>query len=416
VAVGSELLTPHFVDTNSLYLTERLNALGFEVTFKTIVGDNAASLSQRVKQALRCSGLVIVGGGLGPTSDDRTREAVAAALGRKLVFRKDLLLRIGERFRRRNIPMPANNRKQAYLIHGATALPNSSGTAAGQWIEVGKKILVLLPGPPHELRAMFEDSVFPRLEKARRGFLVRRVFKTVGLTESQVEALIADLYPKGDERDITILASPGQIEIHLTSFSPHSRLDAERRLRLIEKRLRLRLGANIFSSSGELLEEVVGRLLKDKKKTLAVAESCSGGLLSHRLTNVPGSSDYFLEGQVAYSNSAKIHRLGVRYPLVKTRGAVSAPVARGMARGIRRLARSDFGLSITGIAGPAGGSLEKPVGLVYIGFARAGGSEVVENMFLGNRELVKIQSTQKALDMLRRHLLQKDGRRKGEDR
>lgn len=412
LAVGSELLTPYYIDTNSLYLTERLNELGFEVSFKTIVGDDTAALCLRVRQALRHSGLVILSGGLGPTGDDRTREAVAAAVQRKLVFQEDLLRRIEERFQRRNMPMPATNRKQAYLIRGAGALPNNNGTAAGQWVDIGKKTLILLPGPPHELRAMFEDSVYPRLEKARRGYLVRRVFKTVGLTESQVETLIADLYPEGDDSDITVLASPGQIEVHLTSFSPRSRPDSERRLRPVEKELLRRLGANVFSQSGELLEEVVGRLLKNKNKTLAVAESCSGGLLSHRLTNVPGSSDYFLEGVVAYSNAAKVDRLGVRSSLIEAHGAVSAPVALAMARGIRRRARSDLGLSITGIAGPAGGSPGKPVGLVYIGLAWAGGGEVVKNLFLGNRELVKIQSTQKALDILRRRLPQNDIPRK----
>jgi nicotinamide-nucleotide amidase len=414
LAVGSELLTPHHMDTNSLYLTERLNELGFEVSFKTVVGDDIAAIGQRVKQALRRSALVILGGGLGPTGDDRTREAVAAALKRTLVLRKDLLGRIEDRFRRRGIPMPATNRKQAYLIRGATVLPNDNGTASGQWVQIGEKALVLLPGPPHELRAMFEDSVFPRLEKERRGYLVRHVFKTAGLTESQVEAQIANLYPKGGQRDITVLAAPGQIEVHLTSFSPRSRLDAERRLRPIEKELRRRLAVNIFTQSGERLEEVVGRLLKDKNKTLAVAESCSGGLLSHRLTNVPGSSDYFLEAVVAYSNAAKVNLLGVRNSLIRANGAVSVPVALAMARGIRRRARSDFGLSITGIAGPAGGSAEKPVGLVYIGLAWAGGGEVVKNLFLGNRELVKNQSAQKALDVLRRYLLQNDFPRKGD--
>jgi nicotinamide-nucleotide amidase len=413
LAVGAELLTPQRVDTNSLYLTERLNELGYEVSCKTVVGDDVAAIGQRVRQALNHSVLVILSGGLGPTGDDRTREAVATALRRKLVFRRDLLRRIEERFQRRGIAMPATNRKQAYLIHGAVALPNNNGTAAGQWIRIGEKALVLLPGPPHELRAMFEDSVYPRLQESRRGYLVRRVFKTTGLTESQVETEIADLYPDGDDRDTTILAAPGQIEVHLTSFSPRSRLDAERRLRPIEKELRRRLAGNIFSHSGELLEEVVGLLLKGKNETLAVAESCSGGLLSHRLTNVPGSSDYFLEGVVAYSNAAKVARLGIRNSLIRTHGAVSAPVALAMAAGIRRRARSDYGLSITGIAGPAGSTPEKPVGLVYIGLTWAGGSEVVKNLFLGNRELIKSQSTQKALDMLRRRLLQNDLPRKG---
>ena len=411
IAIGSELLTPYYQDTDSLYLTQRLNELGFDVAFKTIVGDDVDDLCLRINEALEHSDLVLAVGGLGPTGDDRTRDAFAAALDRKLVLSESILSRIEERFKRRRIPMPAPNRKQAYLLQGADALVNKVGTAPGQWLEAGRKTIVLLPGPPGELKSMFEESVSPRLAAKRPGYLVRLVLKIAGLTESQVEVLVGDLYPKRPDLRITILASPGQIEIHLTSFSSSSVAEAERKIRSLKKKVLSRLKNNVFSESGEDLEEVVGNLLKKNKQTLAVAESCSGGLLSHRLTNRPGSSDYFLEAVVTYSNTAKTDLLAVSPSLIRTHGAVSPLAARAMARGIRTRARADYGLAITGIAGPTGGTPEKPVGLVFVALAWDGGTAVWKSLFLGKRKQVKFQSTQKALDMLRRHLLQQ--RQKG---
>jgi len=407
IAIGSELLTPYYQDTNSLYLIQRLNELGFDVAFKTIVGDDVGDLRLRIKEALEQSDLILAVGGLGPTGDDRTREAFAAVLNRKLILSEDILRRIEERFKRRRIPMPAPNRKQAYLIQGADALLNKSGTAPGQWLEAGRKTIVLLPGPPGELKSMFEESVWPRLAAKRQGYLARQVLKIAGLTESQVEMLVGDLYPKRPDVRITILASPGQIEIHLTSFSSSGAAKAERKIQRLKKKLRIRLKNNVFSESGEDLEEVVGNLLQKNKQTLAAAESCSGGLLSHRLTNRPGSSDYFLEAVVTYSNAAKTDLLAVSPSLIRTHGAVSSLVARAMARGIRERAQTDYGLAITGIAGPTGGTLEKPVGLVFVALAWDGGTAVWKSLFLGKRKQIKFQSTQKALDMLRRHLLQR---------
>jgi nicotinamide-nucleotide amidase len=407
IAVGSELLTPYFQDTNSLYLSARLNDLGWTVAFKTIVGDDKEDLCWQLREALRRTELVMVMGGLGPTGDDVTREAVALALGRELILHRDILERIEDRFRRRQLSMPKANRKQALVIRGATVLPNKYGTAPGQLIRVGGKKVVLLPGPAHELKPMCEDSVWPALGKEGGGFLSRAVLKVTGLTESMVEALISDLYPKRADLGLTILASPGQIEIHLSAFSAESRFLAETKLRRLKSRLLRRLRNHVFSDSGESLEEIVGQLLKKQKKTLAVAESCSGGLISHRLTNVPGSSDYFLEGAIAYSNSAKIDLLAVPPELIEAHGAVSSPVARAMASGIRKRARADLGLSVTGIAGPTGGSLDKPVGLVFTALAWPGGTRLQKSLFPGKREQVKLQSAQKALDMVRRHLLQK---------
>ena len=407
IAVGSELLTPHFQDTNSLYLSARLNDLGWAVVFKTIVGDNEENLCSRIREALRHTELVIVMGGLGPTGDDITREAVAVALGRDLVLQKDVLEKIEDRFRKRHLPMSKANRKQALIIRGARVLPNKNGTAPGQLISVRGKKVVLLPGPPHELKPMCEESVWPLIGKEQGGYLARAALKVTGLTESMVESLISDLYPKRADLGLTILASPGQIEVHLNAFSEASRASAENKLRRLESRLKRRLRNRVFSAAGESLEEVVGTLLRKQRKTLAVAESCTGGLISHRLTNVPGSSEYFLEGAVVYSNAAKIDLLAVPPELIEAHGAVSFPVARAMASGIRRRARADLGLAVTGIAGPTGGSTDKPVGLVFTALAWLGGTEVQKNLFLGRREQVKLQSAQKALDMVRRHLLHK---------
>lgn len=407
IAVGSELLTPHFQDTNSLYLSTRLNDLGWTVAFKTIVGDDEEDLSRQLREALRRTDLVMVMGGLGPTGDDVTREAVALALGRDLILHRDVLERIEDRFRRRQLPMPKANRKQAFIIRGATVLPNNNGTAPGQLIKVGMKKVVLLPGPAHELKPMCEESVWPVLEMEGGGHIIRAVLKATGLTESMAEELISDLYPERADLGLTILASPGQIELHLSAFSAGSRTSAENRLRRLKLKLEKRLRKNIFSEGGESLEEVVARLLKKQKKTLAVAESCTGGLISHRLTNVPGSSEYFLEGTVTYSNAAKIELLAVPPGLIEAWGAVSSPVARAMASGIRKRARANFGLAVTGIAGPTGGTPDKPVGLVFTALAWPGGTDVQKSLFPGRREQVKLQSAQKALDMVRRHLLRK---------
>lgn len=405
MAVGSELLTPHFQDTNSLYLTQRLNELGMEVTFKSIVGDDWDDLTHCIEEAVSRVSLVMAMGGLGPTHDDRTREAFAHVLGRKLVFKEELLQKIRERFKRRRLAMPAVNKKQAYIIEGAEILENRNGTAPGLWLEEESKIMILLPGPPQELKPMFEKFVWPKLQKLRTEYTSRLVLKTTGLTESKIESLISPLYPKVANLKLTTLAYPGQIEIHINSRSKKGQAEANKRLEKFKKPILLRLKDHVFSTSGEEHEEVVAKLLKANKKSLAVAESCTGGFIAHRLTNVPGSSDYFLQGVVAYSNEAKICQLDVPPDMIEKHGAVSAQVAEAMAVGVKKKADSNLGLAVTGIAGPSGGTPEKPVGLVYVALAWEGGSEVTKNLFLGEREAIKFQSSQKALDMLRRHLL-----------
>lgn len=403
MAIGSELLTPLFQDTNSLYLTQRLNELGLDVSFKTIVGDDWEELVLCIEEALSRSDLTIAMGGLGPTRDDRTREAFAYVLDRKLLFKKELLEKIRERFRRRGLKMPDINKKQAYVIEGAEALPNSNGTAPGLWLETEQKTVILLPGPPQELKPMFDDYAWPKLQKRRTEYVSRTVLKTTGLTESEIESLIFDLYPKSPDIKITTLAYPGQIEIHLTARSKESQKKAVGKLEKLKEAILQRLQDYVFSHQGQELEEVMGNLLKRNKKTLAVAESCTGGLVGHRITNVPRSSDYFLQGVIAYSNEAKTSLLDVPSDLIESDGAVSYQVAQAMAAGVRKRAKADLGVGITGIAGPSGGTKEKPVGLVYIALAWEEGSEVSKNLFLGQREAIKFQSSQKALDMVRRY-------------
>jgi nicotinamide-nucleotide amidase len=405
LAVGSELLTPFFQDTNSLYLTQRLNDLGLAVSLKTIVGDERENLLLCIKNALLHSDILLVMGGLGPTEDDITREVMAEALGRRLIYRDDIFQKIEARFKRRGMAMPVTNKKQAYILEGADVLENKNGTAPGLWLEEGRTRIALLPGPPLELKPMFEETVWPRLESLQRGFTSRRVLKIAGLTESEVETLIAGLYPRGPECGLTILAAPGQIELHLYAFSQDASSQAAKNIEELEGKILARLKDSVFSTSGEELEEVVGRLLGKRGLTLATAESCTGGLLGHRLTNVPGSSAYFLEGFITYSNSAKISDLDVPEKLIQAHGAVSAEVARAMAVGVRQKTGASCGLAVTGIAGPTGGTAEKPVGLVYTALAWDDGVDVAKNIFLGNRKQIKFQSSQKALDMLRKHLL-----------
>ena len=405
IAVGDELLTPHYQDTNSLYITQRLNDLGMEINFKSIVGDSRDDLADCISSSLVRSDIIFLIGGLGPTEDDRTREVVAATLGKKLILKEQILIRIKQRFERRGFEMPSVNNKQAYIIEGSSVLENKHGTAPGLWLEASGKLLILLPGPPHEIKPMFENYVWPRFLEFQKQFVGRRVLKISGLTESKVDSLLLDIYPLQPSVKLTTLAYPGQIELHLFSRSLESHKKADETLDELEHDLQKRLGENIFSSSGEELEEVIGTFLRQAQKTLSIAESCTCGLLGHRITNVSGSSDYFQQGVLTYSNDSKVQLLGIPYDLILQHGAVSHEVAEAMAIGIMKRSGSDIGLSITGIAGPNGGSPEKPVGLVYVGLAWENELEVAKNIFLGNREVIKSQSSQKALDMLRRHLL-----------
>jgi nicotinamide-nucleotide amidase len=404
IAVGSELLTPQHTDTNSLYLTERLNQLGILVRFKSIVGDSREDLEAMLRAAMARSPLIVLTGGLGPTEDDLTREVVAQVLARPLHEIPELRQRLMERYARLGRPMPENNLRQAQVPEGADWLENRNGTAPGIWIEEKDHILVLLPGPPRELEPLFDATCVPRLERRASGSPVKtRVYKVVGLPESEVDQMIAPLYRPYANPSTTILASLGSIEVHLRARAATDR-EAEARLAELGDKIELALGDHVYSSKGESLEEIVGMYLVMRQKTVAVAESCTGGLLAERLTRVSGSSSYFLGGAVCYTNEMKTRWAGVPADLIKTHGAVSKPVAQSLAEGVRTRAGASIGVGITGIAGPTGGTDGKPVGLVFVALADERGTQVREFHFPGSRDRVRHWATQMALEMVRRRI------------
>ena len=409
IAVGSELLTPHRQDTNSLYLTEKLNELGVEVRFKSVVGDSREDLSAAAKMAMRRSDVIIVMGGLGPTEDDLTREAVADALGLKLQRDSAVLTKLEERFAKRGYKMSPNNAKQADILSGATVLPNPAGSAPGQWIS-GKydgteRILMLLPGPPHELKAIFEGECVPRLRaKVPLLHIAIRVLKIAMMPESQVDARVAPIYKTYSDVQTTILAGAGEIQLHLRCRK-ESQAAAEARVEALAEKIENELGDAVFSRKNESLEQIVSYLLQMRGMTLAVAESCTGGLLAERITSLSGSSRYFLGGAIVYSNELKTQFANVPKALIQKQGAVSREVAHAMAEGIRQRCLSSYGIGITGVAGPTGGTEQKPVGLVYVALAGEEGTQVVERNFPGDRKRIRWFATQQALEMIRRALL-----------
>jgi nicotinamide-nucleotide amidase len=407
IAVGSELLTPEKTDTNSLWLTEKLNDIGVGVMLKTIVGDDSARLEETIRDAVKRSEIVISTGGLGPTEDDLTRQVSAKAVSRELVYHRELEDHLRERFRLWGREMPEINRRQAYVIEGAKVLPNPNGSAVGMMLEDNGKFLVVLPGPPRELKPMFENHVLARLTEAAGDVLVRRrLLRVSGMGESAVDEKIAPIYMSYPSVQTSILFTRTEIEIHLAARS-ESEPEAESLLDELSQKLADALGPALFSRRGETMEETVGGLLRAKRQTLSVAESCTGGLLAMRLTDVPGSSEYFMEGAVTYSNEAKMRRLGVSAEILESNGAVSAQTAEAMASGMREKSSTDFAIAVTGVAGPGGGSEEKPVGTVFIGYADNEQSKSVKFVFPGDRELIRWRSSQAALDYLRRQLLHK---------
>ncbi len=406
IAVGSELLTPYRQDTNSKEIARLLMDLGIKVGSITIVPDNDEEIARAVKSAMGRGQLVIITGGLGPTADDRTREGISKALKLDLEFNEEIHQWLKERFKQLNKKEPPDNlARMAFVPRGAEIIPNTVGAAPGLWIEVeGKDLRVLaLPGPPAEWKPMME-AMRERLEALGRKDVERRVLRVAGLREAEVEERISPFITGVKNPSVTILASPEDVQLHIIAVSR----DPEEARRLVEEmveKFKEVLGDNIYSLEDEPLEKVVGDLLRARGKTLAVAESCSGGLLSHRITNIPGSSDYFLLGAVTYSNEAKVKVLGVNPQDLEEHGAVSQEVAAQMAEGVKKLAGSHFGIGITGIAGPGGGTPQKPVGLVYIALSWEGGTEVHRKRFWGTRLQIKTYSTTHALDMLRRRLI-----------
>jgi len=410
IAIGSELLTPYRLDTNSLFLTDGLNQVGMRVVHKAVVGDSLDDMRASFRQALDRADLIVACGGLGPTDDDRTREAVADLLGRKLELNQGVLRHIQELFRRFGRVMPEINRRQAMVPEGATVIPNPRGSAPGLWIEASGHILILLPGVPSELRAMFEQEVRPRLTRLGHDErLFTRDLRITGLPESEVEQRVSPLYALYPDTETTILASPPGIQLHPRVWS-RDPAKANQILDEMVKRMALALGEHLYSTAGETLEEVVARALTENRATIAVAESCTGGLLAERLTNIPGSSSYFLGGVVCYSNELKSALVNVPAELIESKGAVSPEVALALAEGIRKTTGATIGVGVTGIAGPGGGTPEKPVGLVHIGIADERGPRERRFQFPGDRERIRMHASQTALDSVRRYFLYPRGR------
>ena len=409
IAVGTELLTPHRQDTNSLFLTSRLNELGIDVIFKTIVGDRRAQLAGEVRVALSRADVVITIGGLGPTEDDVTRAAVADALGIRLRRNPDIVGALYARFAARRALMTENNARQADVLDGSVILENSCGTAPGQWLDTvygeHRKLVILLPGPPQEAKAMFDLECMERLRAvAPKRSIATRTLKAAMIGESQADARIAPIYGHYHDVETTILAHTGDLTIHLACGKSAMEM-ARQRVDELAGKIEEELDEFIYSSQGESLEQIVLDYLGMRGATLAVAESCTGGLISERLTSISGSSRSFLGGAVVYNNALKTSLAGVPQTVLQEHGAVSRETATALAEGIRSKTAATYGIGVTGIAGPGGGSDEKPVGLVYVAVSNGKHTSVVEQRFAGGREAIRFRASQQALDMVRRQLM-----------
>lgn len=410
IAVGSELLTPAKIDTNSLFITEQLNILGIDVKAKAVVGDERAQLEHVFRSFLARADLVVFCGGLGPTDDDLTREAVASVLDRPLAEDEAITAHLRARFASRNLPMPMpeSNRRQAMVPLGGRVIPNPKGSAPGLWIDHDDRLVLLLPGPPRELRPMLSELREGPLKARSAGVsLLRRVVRVAGRIESHVDEAMHPLYQEWERATppiaATILAVLGSIELHISTRAA-SREAAAIALESAVAQTVAILGADVYSTDGRLLEAVVGDLLVERGLRIGVAESCTGGLIASRLTDISGSSRYVDQAVVVYSNEAKTELLGVPPDLLREHGAVSEPAALAMAQGIKARARAGVGVGVTGIAGPTGGTPEKPVGTVVVSAVTDAESRVRTFRFFGEREQVKFQASQAALDMVRRML------------
>jgi nicotinamide-nucleotide amidase len=404
VAIGSEMLGPLRQDTNSLWLSARLEELGLPVVRKSVVGDDPALLAEELSFVTRSVRYVFTTGGLGPTADDVTVAAVAAWLGARLERDEAFLEKMRLRFARRGFEMPACNAKQADFIVGAKVLENPRGTAPGFWVARGGVEIIILPGVPSEMREIMESSVLPVLRERASGVVGRRrVLRIAGMGESAVEELVAPVYAKWKDDPVTILASPGEVQLHLAVRGAPAA--AEAKLAAMEADFREVLGPRIFGEDAEDLARVVGRLLRESRRTLALAESCTGGMVASLVTDVPGSSEYFLGSVVTYANAAKEDLLGVDPAILRASGAVSEETALAMARGAQARFDADVAVAVTGIAGPDGGSAEKPVGTVHFGLAARGGAAIGKRrLFGGDRSVIRRAASVQALELLRRYL------------
>ena len=408
VSTGTELLLGETLNTSAHYVTGKLSALGIEVDYHTTVGDNPERLEQVLRQAIERTDLLITTGGLGPTVDDLTKELVAKVLDIKMELDPSSLEQIKQFFGRRKAPMPMSNEKQAYFPKDSKILPNPIGTAPGAIIEKNGKTVIILPGPPFEMQPMFDTYAWPELQRIADPQAERmheRVLKVFGMGESAIEEVLTDLMSLPN-LSMALLAKRAEMHIRLVvRNSNKASEEAEEVLKRVEEEIRRRLGTKVFGSDQETMIGIVGQLLKIEQRTIATAESCTGGLLGAALTQEPGSSEFYLGGVVSYSNSLKQGLLGVSEESLNKYGAVSEEVAKEMAEGIRLKAGSDLGISTTGIAGPEGGSDQKPVGLVYVGLATPEGVHVEKIQLYGERESVRQLTVQAALNKVRVHML-----------
>ncbi len=404
IAVGTELLLGNIVNTNAQYLSQKLADLGIDVFYHVAVGDNLQRLSDTIRQGLQRSELIITSGGLGPTVDDLTKEGVADALGIKLLPDEASIRKIEGLFKAMGRPMTENNIKQGYIPEGASVLENDNGTAPGVLIEKNGRTIIMLPGPPKELYPMFEDRVLPYLRAKVNSTIRSKMLRVIGVGESAAEDMLKEIFNSQTNPTIAPYAKEGEVHLRITAKAGTAE-EADIMIDQMENRVRDILGDNIYGYDEEALEAVVLKLLQERKLTLALAESCTGGLVSNRLTDIPGASESLMYGVVSYSNEAKVKLLGVKEETLRAYGAVSSQTAEEMAAGVRSLVNADIGVSVTGIAGPDGGSPEKPVGLVYIGIASGEKTEVHKVIFNGNRKRIKWNTSNKALDLLRRELL-----------
>ncbi len=406
ICVGSELLLGHIVNTNASYLARKLAAEGIDMFYQSVVGDNPGRLSAAIRAALQRSDIVITSGGLGPTVDDITIGAIASSLSLPLVLDKKTLRGIKNYFKKMRVKMPPDNKRQAYIPKGAVAIPNPVGTAPASIVECEGGIIAALPGPPRELAPIFENSIIPYLRKKykSRAVIITRAVRTAGAPEAAVNKKAAAFLKMKGDTTVGIYASLGEVDLKITAKGKNEK-EALKKIKKVKSRIISRLGGIIYGFDGDTLESAAGKLLLKKNLSLALAESCTGGLVSNRITNVPGSSRYFKTGAITYSNDSKIKELGVPADLIKEHGAVSRQAAVKMAKGILKKSGADYAIALTGIAGPAGGGKKKPVGLVYIALANRRKVICAEKRFIGNRMDIKLQASTAALDMLRKALL-----------
>ena len=408
ITIGNELTSGSSQDTNATFIANQLHTIGVEVVKITTVGDDSERIVDALRSVQQKVGFVIVTGGLGPTVDDITAQAAAEALRKKLVLNKRVLKAMEERFRKFGRKMSSNNVKQAYLPNDSNIIPNPIGTACGFSLTKGNTLFIFLPGVPREMKRMLEESIIPLIkrEQPETTVISSCVLKIFGKSESYCDQMLSDLMKSEKEITFAFLPHYPEIYIKLTMLGKDKKY-MKKKLKAVERKIKTKkiLGDVVFGKDEETLEEVVGKLLRSKGATISVAESCTGGLITHRLTNVPGSSDYLERSLIVYSGKAKKELLNVPAGILNRCGAVSKETAERMAKGIKSLSKTTFGLAVTGIAGPAGGTPEKPVGTVFISLSHKRQVKTQKHSFYGNREQIKFMTSQYALDTVRRHLI-----------